>query len=260
MPDLRRTYPNLIDVWKTAWITGASQGIGRALATRLAGLGVKTACTARSEIDLDNLCSGNKNLISMPLDVGDRTAADATFRAVEKELGHLDLAILNAGIYQPLPGGIASTELFEEHIRVNYLGVVNTLMPILDSMTARGHGQVAIMGSVAGYRGLPQSAAYGPTKAALINLAESLRVELDGTGVDLRLINPGFVATRLTDKNTFKMPSVMPPEAAAKEILKGLSSSKFEIIFPWGFVRIMKLLRLLPYPLYLRIASRLKAG
>jgi short-subunit dehydrogenase len=124
-------------------------------------------------------------------------------------------------------------------------------------MRERGHGQVVVVASVAGYRGLPQAAAYGPTKAALINLAETLRLELRGTGVDLRLVNPGFVATRLTAKNSFAMPAILTPEDAARRILTGLARSGFEIAFPRAFVTWMKLLRLLPYRLYFPLVARM---
>ena len=136
------------------------------------------------------------------------------------------------------------------------MGVVNCLVAVLPRMLARGHGQLVIMGSVAGYRGLPQAAAYGPTKAALISLAETLRLELHGTGVDVRLVNPGFVATRLTDKNRFSMPAIRTPEQAAAAIISGLQGGGFEVVFPWRFAFWLKLARLQPYRLYFLLAGR----
>ncbi len=241
----------------SAWVTGASQGIGRALTLALAERGTRVAASARDESALQVLGQERPNLLPAPLDVTDAKAVEAAVAEIERVQGPIDLAVLNAGIYEPVPGGLAPPELFRQHMEVNYQGVVNGLCALLPRMKARGDGQIAVLGSVAGYRGLPQAAAYGPTKAALISLAETLRLELWGTGVDLRLVNPGFVATRLTAKNRFFMPSILTPEEAAKRILSGLAGSSFEIAFPLGFVVWMKFLRLLPYRLYLPLAARL---
>ena len=137
------------------------------------------------------------------------------------------------------------------------MGVVNCITAILPRLLARGSGQLVIMGSVAGYRGLPKAAAYGPTKAALISLAETLRLELKDTGVSVHLVNPGFVATRLTDRNDFTMPAIRTPAQAAAAILRALQGNGFEVVFPWRFVFWLKLARLLPYSIYFRLAGRL---
>ena len=242
---------------RSAWITGASQGIGRALALELAGRGSRVAISARGAEALDDLARHHSGLHPEPLDVTDAQAVATAVAHIEQTQGPLDLAVLNAGIYQPLPGGLADPRVFAEHMAVNYQGVVNGLCAVLPGMRERGHGQVVVVASVAGYRGLPQAAAYGPTKAALINLAETLRLELRGTGVDLRLANPGFVATRLTAKNSFAMPAILTPEDAARRILTGLARSGFEIAFPRAFVTWMKLLRLLPYRLYFPLVARM---
>jgi len=244
----------------SVWITGASQGIGRALALELAGRGARVAVSARGTGALAELALQSQALTPEPLDVTDAAAVAAAVTRIEAAQGPLDLAVLNAGIYQPLPGGLAAPEVFAEHMAVNYQGVVNGLCAVLPRMRERGRGQVAIVASVAGYRGLPQAAAYGPTKAALINLAETLRLELRGSGVDLRLVNPGFVATRLTAQNRFTMPSLLTPEDAARRILAGLAGRRFEIAFPLGFVTWMRLLRLLPYRLYFPLIARLTGG
>jgi NAD(P)-dependent dehydrogenase (short-subunit alcohol dehydrogenase family) len=241
----------------SVWVTGASQGIGRALALELAGRGARVAISARGTAALTDLARLHPSLRPEPLDVTDARAVAATVGRIEQAQGPLDLAVLNAGIYQPLPGGLADPQIFAEHMAVNYQGVVNGLCAVLPGMRKRGRGQVAVVASVAGYRGLPQAAAYGPTKAALINLAETLRLELRGSGVDLRLVNPGFVATRLTAQNAFAMPSLLTPEDAARRILAGLAGSRFEIAFPFGFVTWMRLLRLLPYRLYFPLMARL---
>jgi NADP-dependent 3-hydroxy acid dehydrogenase YdfG len=242
---------------RSVWVTGASQGIGRALALELARTGARVAISARSAEALVNLAREHQGLHPEPLDVTDAPAVADAVAHIEQVQGPLDLAVLNAGVYQPVPRGLAAPDVFAEHMAVNYQGVVNGLCAVLPGMRARGRGQVAVVASVAGYRGLPQAAAYGPTKAALINLAETLRLELRGSGVDLRLVNPGFVATRLTAQNRFAMPSILTPEDAAHRILCGLKGSGFEIAFPFGFATWMKLLRLLPYRLYFPLVARI---
>ncbi len=243
--------------WNSVWITGGSQGIGRELAIELARQGVRVACSARSTNTLEQLHDAHERILPLPLDVTNAGAVARAVKHIERIQGPLDLAVFNAGVYQPLPGGLADPDVFRHHMEVNYLGVVNGLMAVLPGMQQRRGGQTAILGSVAGYRGLPKSAAYGPTKAALINLAEALRLELRGSGVDMRLINPGFVDTRLTAKNEFHMPSMLTPEEAAQRIIRGLQGRGFEIAFPRGFVAWLKLARLLPYRWYFPLIARL---
>jgi NAD(P)-dependent dehydrogenase (short-subunit alcohol dehydrogenase family) len=243
--------------WRSAWITGASHGIGRELAIQLAGQGVSVACSARSADVLEQLKQHHPGILPVPLDVTDEQAVRRAAEEIEARQGPLDLAIFNAGVYHPLPGALAEPGVFRQHMEVNYLGVVNGLMAVIPRMQRRGAGQVAIVASVAGYRGLPQSAAYGPTKAALINLAETLRLELGASGVDVRLVNPGFVDTRLTAQNAFHMPSLLTPEQAARHIIRGLRGRSFEIAFPRGFVAWLKLARLLPYRLYFPLIGRM---
>jgi len=243
--------------WASVWITGASHGIGRELAMQLAAQDVRVACSARSAEVLEELHALQEKIAAWPLDVTDSTATARTVEQIEQQQGPLDLAVLSAGIYRPLPGGLADPDIFRQHMEVNYLGVVNGLMAVLPRMRERRRGQVAIVGSVAGYRGLPKAAAYGPTKAALISLAETLRLELGDSGVDIRLVNPGFVSTRLTAKNDFHMPSLLTPEQAALHIVRGLQGKSFEIAFPRGFVAWLKLTRLLPYRWYFPLVSRL---
>lgn len=243
---------------QTVWITGASQGIGRALALQFASVsGSRVAASSRSGEDLARMKTENPNVQPFVLDVTDRVAAENVIEAIETTLGLPDLVVLNAGTYEPVNAATVTVEQYRHHMEVNYMGVVNCIAAVLPRMLARGHGQLAIMGSVAGYRGLPQAAAYGPTKAALISLAETLRLELQGTGVDVRLVNPGFVATRLTRKNRFSMPSIRTPAQAAAAIIDGLQGRGFEVVFPWRFVFWLKLARLLPYRLYFHLAGRL---
>ena len=242
--------------WQTAWVTGASHGIGRALAEQLADSGTRVAVSARSEKALLDLHDSQPRIVPCPLDVTDEAAVVAVLDTIEKDIGLPDLAILNAGIYEPGYAAAVTAGDYRRHMEVNYLGVTNCLAALLSRMLARGAGQIAIVGSVAGYRGLPQAAAYGPTKAALNNLAETLRLEVQGSGVDIRLVSPGFVATRLTDKNPFAMPAIMTPVAASDTIIRGLEGKRFEIAFPRRFVAWLKFARILPWGLYGRLVRR----
>ena len=241
---------------RTAWVTGASHGIGRELAGMLAEDVEQVAISARSSDILESMHAGHAHLLPFPLDVSSEIAVANCVAAIERQHGLLDRVILNAGIYEPAAMIDTDAASFRRHMAVNYLGVTNCIAEVLPRMLSRGTGQIVIVASVAGYRGLPQAGAYGPTKAALINLAETLRLECAGTGVDIRLVNPGFVDTRLTAKNTFNMPSIQSPAAAARRILDGLEGSSFEIAFPRRFVFWMKLARLLPWGIYSRIARK----
>jgi short-subunit dehydrogenase len=165
--------------------------------------------------------------------------------------------VLNAGTHRPVDPRALKPEDFEKLVAVNLLGTVNCLAAVLPPMLARGHGRIAVVASVAGYRGLPTAAAYGMTKAGLINMAEALRVELAPCGIVVQIVNPGFVRTPLTDRNDFPMPFLMEPEAAADAFFRGLQSDRFEIAFPWRFVWMMKLLRCLPAPLAFAVTRRM---
>ena len=247
--------------WRVAWITGASQGIGRALALGLARQGVAVAASARSEAKLAALCAEARDLPgaihSYPLDVTDAAAGEDLLQRLSAERGLPDLVILNAGTHQPTPAQSFRSEDLRRILELNVIGVANGLQSVLPPMLARGGGQVAVVASLAGYRGLPTAAAYGASKAALINLCEALRLDLHGSGVKLQLINPGFVRTPLTDRNPFPMPFLVDAEVAAARIIRGLRGSGFEIRFPTPFALIMGLLRHLPYSLYLPLVRRL---
>jgi short-subunit dehydrogenase len=177
--------------------------------------------------------------------------------AIEAEHGPLEAVVLNAGDYEPMAAAEFDADLFRRLMEVNYFGVVYALDALLPVMTARARGQILINASLSAYRGLPRAAPYGASKAALLNLAEALHSELQGSGVRVRVINPGFVKTALTDKNRFTMPFLVSPEAAARAIAAGLERSRFEITFPLRFALLMKLLRCLPYGLYFRVTGRL---
>lgn len=237
-----------------AWVTGASTGIGYTTALKLARKGWRVAATARNEDKLKALQEaaegGYGQIIIMPGDVEDADAMARIVAELEADHGGIGLAVLNAGIYEPLHGNQLHVDLFQKTIRVNLQGTVNCLLPVVERMKERRSGQIAIVSSVAGYGGLPTSAAYGATKAALINLAESLKFDFDKMGLHIQIINPGFVDTPATQSNPFPMPFLMNVEDAADKVLKGLDSPTFEITFPKRFTYLLKAINLLPYALY----------
>jgi short-subunit dehydrogenase len=248
--------------FQNIWIIGASSGIGAALARKLhenpTSPAQKIIISARNSDKLDELAAEMPGLTPVPVDITDTNAVNGAIAKVEKQFGLPDLVVLAAGIYSPMKLSAFSAATIRSHVDTNYMGIVNCLEPLLNKMRARKSGEIAVMASVAGYRGLPNAAAYGPTKAALINLCESLHTELSGSGVLLRVINPGFVKTRLTDKNDFEMPYLLEPEQAADYIYRGLrGSDKFEIAFPSPFVRQLKLTQILPYPIFFKLMRKL---
>ncbi|MGF1641828.1 MAG: SDR family NAD(P)-dependent oxidoreductase [Rhodospirillales bacterium] len=250
--------------WRVAWVTGAGQGIGRALALRLASEGCRVAISARTEQDLlDVAAEGRRkgfDLLPFPLDVTDEGAVARTAAAIEEALGPLDLAVFNAGTHIPMRADAFVVDDVRRLVDVNLMGVVHGLAAVLPRFLARRRGQIAVVSSVSGYCGLPTAAAYGATKAALINMCEALKPELDAHDVVLSIVNPGFVRTPLTDKNRFPMPFLMEADDAARRIMKGMQTRRFEIAFPRRLVWLMKTMRLLPYPLYFALTRRLVAG
>ncbi len=243
--------------WKTAWVTGASTGIGRELALKLAADGVRVAVSARSAEKLDELARAHANILAVPLDVTARTDVEAAHRRIVETIGPIDLAILNAGVWHPMKASAFDAARAADSMSVNYIGIANALEPLIPAMMTAGKGHLALVASVAGYRGLPNAAAYAPSKAAVISLAEVLRLELSRHGIVVSLVNPGFVETPMTSVNQFPMPYIMKPGDAADRILRGLARGKYEIAFPWQLVTLLKLLRLMPNALYLRVAGRL---
>ena len=244
---------------KIAWITGAGKGIGRALSKRLADEGWTVAVSARTPEDLLALapeCEPGR-IRCYTLDVTDPLLAEETVRQIESDLGPIALAVLNAGTHVPLPAEEFAIEPFRRLIETNLMGPANCLAPLISRMIGRQSGHIAVVGSVAGYRGLPTAAAYGATKAGVINMCEALRPELERHGVRLTLVNPGFVETPLTDKNDFSMPFLIPVDKAVDYIMRGLEGSAFEVAFPRRFAFLMKLLRILPERLFFMITRRM---
>ena len=243
-----------------AWITGASSGIGRALALELAAAGWTVIATARSADALDALAREAEGrtgrIVAMPGDVTDASAMAALAARIEADVAPVALLVANAGIYLPQDGLAGSADAYSRTIDVNLKGTVNVLLPVIAAMTARRKGQIAVVASVAGYSGLPTSAAYGATKAGLINMTESLKFDLDRAGIRIQLVSPGFVDTPATADNPFPMPHLMQVDEAARAIAEGLKGKAFEIAFPRAFVRQLKILRLLPYWLYFPLVAR----
>ena len=227
---------------------------------RLAGSGRQVAVTARSNDRLQALAEQSPVPGAIQVFPGDVTdgpgMADVAAR-IESRMGPIDTAIFNAGDYEPMGLEDFDPALFQRLMAVNYQGVVNGLAAVMPAMISRAEGQILVTASLAGYRGLPRAAPYGASKAAVINLAESLQPELALKGVSLRVINPGFVKTPMTDKNRFSMPFLMTPEAAVDAIMKGLERRGFEITFPRPFAWIMKTLRLMPHRLFLALTRRM---
>ena len=243
-----------------AWITGASSGIGRALALKLAGQGWTIAATARSGQALEELAVQSSRLegdiLAFPGDTTDRAAMADIVAQIGRDAGPIALAVLNAGIYKPVRGADLDLNDMLQSLDINLCGTVHCLVPVIEVMKKAGRGQIALTSSVAGYGGLPTSAAYGATKAGLINMAESLKFDLDRINVRIQIINPGFVDTPATAKNPFPMPFMMQVEEAAGQLVRGLASRRFEIAFPKMFARSMKVINLLPYPAYFWAVNR----
>lgn len=239
-----------------AWIVGASTGIGAALAQALVARGARVAISARSEAKLNAIADADRLVRVLPLDVTDAQAFTAAHAALKVEWGGVDLVVFMAGTYFPVRAWELDAGQAKVLTDTNLIGVFNGLAAVLPDLLSRGAGAVAIVSSVAGYRGLPKSLLYGPSKAALINLAETLYMDCAPRGVGVFLVNPGFVKTPLTDQNEFEMPHLITAEEAATAMIAGFGRGEFEIHFPKAFTRRLKLLRLLPFGLYQALIRR----
>lgn len=229
------------------WLVGASSGIGAALAGELLQAGARVALSARRDYLLQAVAAGHAQAIVAPLDILDHAAWGERYRDICAQMGGVDLIVFCAAAYHPERSWDVSAAGAAHTLAVNLGSVYTGLATVLPDMLARGSGGVAIVASVAGYVGLPNASVYGPSKAALINLAELLYTDLRPRGLNVYLINPGFVQTPLTAQNAFPMPALQTPQAAARAICRGLGAGEFEIHFPKRFTRLVKLLRWLPY-------------
>ena len=234
-----------------AWVTGASSGIGAAVSRRLIQDGWVVAGSARNSAKLDAIKAElGGQFYACPLDITHDTSLITNFEKVEAAHGPVTLAILNAGIYETGASEVFDHEATTKIFETNVLGTINSLGLVVKKMIARRGGQIAVMSSLAGYRGLPYSAGYCASRAATLVLAESLREHCHAHGVKLQVITPGFVDTPMTAKNTFQMPFLITPEVAANRIVDGLDGGRFEITFPKRLSILMKILRVLPYWIY----------
>ncbi len=244
---------------RQAVIVGASSGIGRSVALRLAENGWRVVAASRHREACEALAQERPDLASRlaarAIDVTDGAGFRSVLEEIERELGRIDTLILNAGDYAPMKLEDFDPELFRRIIEVNYLGAVNGIAAALPIMRRHG-GQILVTASLTAYRGLPLAAPYGASKAAVLSMLEALKPEVDRTGVRLRVINPGFVRTRLTEKNDFRMPQIIPPERAAEYIVREIDGTHFEIFFPKRIGWLLKLLRVLPYRLYFAATRR----
>lgn len=233
---------------RTYWLIGASEGLGRALAKELDREGARLILSARDSGRLATLAAELPGSRTLTLDVTDH----AGVRRAAGSVGQLDGIIYNAGAYTPMRATAWDTEAALTMCEVNFLGAMRVLGQVVPVMVGAGRGDITLIGSLAGYRGLPAAIGYGASKAALVSLAETMRHDLKGSGVVVRLVNPGFIRTRLTEKNSFRMPMIMSPEAAAKRVMQAMRSNRFRTDFPAPFSWLMRGLAFLPDFLFYR--------
>ena len=224
------------------WLVGASEGLGRALAQRMAAEGAELVLSARNEDRLAELAAGLPGAQAVPVDVAD----GGSVRAAAEAAGPVDGLVWLAGVYWPMRAQDWDAAQVEAMCDVNFTGCARVLGHVLPGMVARGAGHVVLTGSLSGFRGLPGAVGYGASKAAVMSLAETLRADLKGTGVDVQLANPGFIRTRLTAKNDFRMPFLMEPEDAAERMLALMRSRRFAANFPRGFGAMFRAAQFLP--------------
>lgn len=241
---------------RRVWLLGASTGIGRAVAQALHAQGAHVIVSARGEAALQTFVAGHPGALARPVDATDPQAVARIAQEIAQG-GGIDCAAYCAGYYKALRAKDFDLQEMLRHEQVNYTGALHLLAAVLPPMLARGSGHISLVSSVAGYRGLPNGLAYGPTKAALINLAETLYIDLQDHGIGVSLINPGFVETPLTAQNEFEMPALISPQQAAEAILQGWREGRFEIHFPKRFTLGVKFLSLLPFRLYQAAVRRI---
>lgn len=244
---------------RRVWVVGASTGIGAALARALLERGARVAVSARRPEPLDELVAAAPpgRALALALDVTDALSVADAHRALITAWGRLDVVLVVAGSYKPMRAWEFDLHAARALVDVNVNGVLNVLAAALPHLIASNEGHIGIIASVAGYSGLPQALIYGPTKAALLNLAEVLYLDLAPKGIGVHVVCPGFVKTPLTDRNEFHMPALISPEEAADRTLRGFERGEFETHYPKRFTRWLKILRLLPYSLYFPLIRRI---
>jgi NAD(P)-dependent dehydrogenase (short-subunit alcohol dehydrogenase family) len=244
--------------WKdrTVWLVGASSGIGRATAEALHARGANVVVSARNADAMTAFERQFAGSLGIALDATDRDAMRNAAQRIEARFGRIDLAIYCAGHYKALRATEFDLDEMLKHQQVNYVGALHMIDAVMPMLLKQKAGHLSLISSVAGYRGLPQSLGYGPTKAALINLAQTLYLDLEPLGIGCSVINPGFVETPLTAQNKFTMPALITPAQAATEILKGWAAGDFEIDFPKRFTLMMRAMSHLPDGLYFKLIRR----
>ena len=242
---------------KVIWITGASSGIGKALSLKFANEGWMVAASARRENLLNELNELNKNIHPFPLDVTNSNQCKSVFENIIKTFNDIEISIFCTGMHDPKSEKEFNLDKIKEIMEVNYFGTMNSINSVHKYYCEKKSGQISIVSSVAGYRGLPAAGAYCASKSALISFAESLHFEMKRKNIRVSLISPGFIKTPMTDKNEFPMPMIKSPEFAAEQIYNGLiKSNSFEIHFPKLFTYVMKFLKILPNKIYFKFVEK----
>tara|TARA_B100001175_G_scaffold253896_1_gene221546 strand:- start:294 stop:1055 length:762 start_codon:yes stop_codon:yes gene_type:complete len=243
---------------KTIWITGGSTGIGKALAIKFSSEGWNVAISARREELLNELSNQHENISAFPLDVTDKIKCKEVFDQIISKYNNIDICFFSTGVWNPKKEKDIDVEQIEEVFKVNFFGTVNSIKAVEQFLKDKKSGIITIVSSIAGYRGLPNSTGYGPSKSALNNLAESLYFDFKRFNVRVCLVSPGFIKTPMTDKNNFKMPFLKTPEFAANEIYRGLiNTDNFEIHFPKILTLTLKILSFLPSKIYFSLVGKL---
>ena len=243
---------------KTIWITGGSTGIGKALAIKFAKEGWNVAISARRENLLNETCGEHENISSFPLDVTEKNKCKEVFQNILNTFQNIDICFFSTGTWDPKREKDIDVEQIENVFNINFFGTLNSIKAVEKYFKDKQSGTITIVSSIAGYRGLPNSTGYGPSKSALNNLAESLYFDFGKSNVRVCLVSPGFIKTPMTDKNDFKMPFLKTPEYAAEKIYDGLvNKNSFEIHFPKSLTIILKILSLLPNRIYFGLIGKL---
>ena len=243
---------------KTIWITGGSTGIGKALAIKFAREGWNVAVSARRENLLNETCEEHDNICSYPLDVTNKNKCKEVFQSILDKFQNVDICFFSTGTWDPKKEKDIDVEQIENVFKVNFFGTLNSIKAVEKYFKDRKSGTITIVSSIAGYRGLPNSTGYGPSKSALNNLAESLYFDFGRSNVRVCLVSPGFIKTPMTDKNDFKMPFLKTSEYAAEKIYDGLvNKNSFEIHFPKSLTTILKILSFLPNKIYFGLIGKL---
>ena len=243
---------------KTIWITGGSTGIGKALAIKFANKGWNVAISARRENLLQEISNNHENIHGFPLDVTNKSKCNEVFEKIKNKFKNIDICFFSTGTWNPKKERDIDVEQIEDVFKINFFGTLNSIKTVEEYFKNKKSGTITIVSSIAGYRGLPNSTGYGPSKSALNNLAESLYFDFKRSNVRVCLVSPGFIKTPMTDKNDFKMPFLKTTDYAAEKIYDGLiNKNVFEIHFPKSLTFILKILSFLPSKIYFSLIGKM---